>query len=47
MVPIVIHSRSLLFEGNASLKRVSSGSSHIMTVSGCYRKLSALFYGAA
>ena len=47
VVPVFIHSRSLLFEGNASLKGVSSGSSHITTVSGCYRKLNAHFYGAA
>ena len=44
VVPIFIHSRSLLFEGNASLKCVYSGStfsSHITTVSGCYRELNA------
>ena len=33
VVSIFIHSRSLLFEGNASLKCVSSGSSHITTMS--------------
>ena len=47
VVPIFIHSISLLFEVNASLKCASSGSSHITTVHGCYRKLSAHFYGAA
>ena len=49
VVPIFMHSKSLLFqiEGNASLRCVSSGSSHITTVSGCYRKLNAHFYGAA
>ena len=47
VIPIFIPSRSLLFEGNASLKCVYSGSSHITTVSGCYRKLNAHFYGAA
>ena len=46
VVPISIDSRSLLLEGNASLKRVSSDSSHITTVSWCYRKLSAHFCGA-
>ena len=46
VVPIFIQSRSLLFEENASLQRMCSGSSHITTVSGCYRKLSAHFYGA-
>ena len=45
VVPIFIQSRSLLFEGNASLKCMCSGSSHITTVSGCYRKLNAHFYG--
>ena len=47
VVPIFIYSRSLLFEGNESLKSVCSGSSHTTTVSGCYRKLNAHFYGAA
>ena len=42
VAPIFIHSRSLL-ERNASLKCVCSGSSHIMTVSRCYRKLNAHF----
>ena len=46
VVPIFIHSISLLFEGIASLKCVS-GSSNITTVSGCYRKLNIHFYGAA
>ena len=46
-VPIFIHFRSLLFEGNASLKCACFCSSHITTVSGCYRKLNAYFYGAA
>ena len=46
VVPIFIHSISLLFEGNALLKCVSSGSSHITTVSWCYRKLNAHIYGA-
>ena len=48
VAPIFIHSRSLLFEGNVSLKCVLSGltphirvSSHITTVSGCYRELNA------
>ena len=47
VVLIFIHSRSLLFERNASLKCVCSGSSDITMVSGCYRKLNAQFYGAA
>ena len=46
VVPIFIHSRSLLFEGNASLKCVCSGTSHIKSVSGCYKKLDAHFNGA-
>ena len=45
VVPIFINSISLLFEGNASLKCVSSGSSH-NTVSWCYRKFNAHIYGA-
>ena len=44
VVPIFIHSRSLPFKGNASLKCVSSGSSHITTVSGCYRELNAAWW---
>ena len=49
VVPIFIHSRSLMFEGNASLKCVYSGLTPLSTVfqsyhdgvSGCYRKLNA------
>ena len=51
VVPIFIHSRSLLFEGNASLKCVSSGLMPLSTVfqsyhdgSGCYRELNAAWW---
>ena len=44
VVPISVHSRSLLFEGNALLKCVYSGSSHITTVSGSYRELGAAWW---
>ena len=47
VVPIFIHSRSLLFEGNVSQKCVYSGLTPLSTVfqshdsAGCYRELNA------
>ena len=45
-VPIFIHSRSLLFEGNASLKCVSSGLTPLSTVFQSYHDGVWLLQGA-